>query len=283
MGGGVREYAQVAPTFWIGDTGKQIRKCGPEAQLLALYLITSPHANMFGLYYLPMALITHETGLSAPKVKACLAKLKAVTFAQYDTDSEFVWVVEMTAYQVGNMKADDNRMKGLRRAYEALPNNPFIGQFFEKYGERYGFERRASKGLLKPSDIEMEMEQETETEQEREMDIAAPAALTLQADFVLQFQKTYEARTGQPFKTDKKDFVLAAKLINSHSLAACASKASLLADLCENKTAWFTEESGWGAFTLGKLSQFWNEILPREPEKTKDDELKAEMAKWERR
>lgn len=61
----MRDYGKVSPHFWIGRTGKELRQAGPESQLVALYLLTSPHANMIGLYYMPLAFLSHETGLSA--------------------------------------------------------------------------------------------------------------------------------------------------------------------------------------------------------------------------
>ena len=60
----MRDYAKVSPQFWIGKTGKAIKKAGPEATIVALYLMTCPHANMIGLYYVPLMYIAHETGLS---------------------------------------------------------------------------------------------------------------------------------------------------------------------------------------------------------------------------
>lgn len=60
----MRDYGKVSPHFWIGRTGKELRQAGPESQLVALYLLTSPHANMIGLYYMPLAFLSHETGLT---------------------------------------------------------------------------------------------------------------------------------------------------------------------------------------------------------------------------
>ena len=35
----MRDYAKVVPTFWTGDTGKAIRRKGPDAIVVALYLV----------------------------------------------------------------------------------------------------------------------------------------------------------------------------------------------------------------------------------------------------
>ena len=55
----MRDYATVAPQFWLGKTGRELRRQGAEAQVVSFYLMTSPHANMLGLYYLPILYIAH--------------------------------------------------------------------------------------------------------------------------------------------------------------------------------------------------------------------------------
>jgi hypothetical protein len=58
----MRDFGKVNPQFWIGSTGKRLRG-NPEAQLVALYLMTCPHANMIGVFHCPILYISHETGL----------------------------------------------------------------------------------------------------------------------------------------------------------------------------------------------------------------------------
>lgn len=59
----MREYGIIAPSFWTGETGKKIIAAGPECVVIALHLMSSPHANAFGHYYLPLVFISHETGI----------------------------------------------------------------------------------------------------------------------------------------------------------------------------------------------------------------------------
>lgn len=165
----MRDFSKFAPTFWTGITGKQIRELGVDAQLLAVYLFTNPHTNMFGLYYLPLPFINHETAISLPKISAALVKLQSIGFCRYDKTSEYIWVLEMAGFQIGDLKPEDNRFKALPRAWQGLPSNPFIGDFFEKYGLKYGLERRAYKGLMEPSGSPQIIERETETERERDI------------------------------------------------------------------------------------------------------------------
>lgn len=94
----MRDYAKVAPQFWIGATGKALRKAGAEAQVVALYLLTSPHANMLGLYYLPTVYLIHETGLGEEGASKGLQRAIEAGFCSYDEASEVVWVHEMARF-----------------------------------------------------------------------------------------------------------------------------------------------------------------------------------------
>lgn len=123
---------------------------------------------------------------------------------------------------------------------------------------------------------------ETEERRDRgetEKSIAAAAA-TPQAEFVLRFKQTYEAKTGSPYRAGKKDYVIASGLIDSYGMDACVKKAVIFAALCERKSAWFTED-GWASYTVGKLAAMWNNILPEARKATPEEELKAEMKRQE--
>jgi hypothetical protein len=134
----MRAYGKVTPRFWTGPTGRRIRAAGPATQVVALYLLTSPHANMLGLYYLPLPYVCHETGLSPGTVTEAVAALEAGDFCRYDPATEFVWVVEMARYQVGERLAPrDKRVSGVARALARLPENPFKGPFVQRYGDAF--------------------------------------------------------------------------------------------------------------------------------------------------
>ena len=68
----MRDYARISPRFWTGKTGKQIKEHSSDHVAVALYLLSSPHSNMIGLYYLPILYIAHESGVSEPRVKGVL-------------------------------------------------------------------------------------------------------------------------------------------------------------------------------------------------------------------
>jgi hypothetical protein len=174
----MRDYAKVSPQFWIGTTGKALRSAGLEAQLVALYLLTNPHANMLGLYYLPKLFISHETGLPMEGASKGLARCIEAQFCSYDTATEMVWVHEMAAYQVGEQLAElDKRCAGIQNEYDSLPQNPFLQGFFDRYVGAFHMRKSRAPEPQNPSPSEapskphrsQEHEQEQEKEQEQEI------------------------------------------------------------------------------------------------------------------
>lgn len=167
----MREYAKVSPRFWIGDTGRAIRRLGPEAQLLALYMLSGPHANMIGLYYLPKAYMAHDTGIPIEGASKALLGLIEAGFCTYDEDTEMVWVHEMARFQVGDeLKPTDKRCAGIASTYAEAPKCPMLSGFFDRYADHYHLPTRREyqpKGspIEAPSKPLPSQEQEQEQEQ----------------------------------------------------------------------------------------------------------------------
>ncbi|HBZ2894691.1 TPA: DNA-binding protein, partial [Klebsiella pneumoniae] len=167
--------------FWLGKTGRELRKKGAEAQVVSFYLMTSPHANMLGLYYLPILYIAHETGLGLEEASKGLKSTIEAGFCSYDEDTEMVWVHEMAAYQVGKaLKPGDNRCAGVRSEYASLTENPFLSLFYERYKDDFHLNVKrescptpegASKGLRS-------QDQEQDQEQEQDKDLSGHGSAT---------------------------------------------------------------------------------------------------------
>lgn len=167
----MRDYAKVGPKFWTGKTGKAIRARGSEAVIVALYLMTSPHSNMLGLYYQPILYMAHETGLGIEGASKGLAGCIDAGFCSFDEASEMIWVHEMAAYQISpSLKPGDKRCAGIQKDYDGLPSCPFLADFFDKYCASFNLKtRRSSEGACgAPSKPLRSQEQEQEQEQEKE-------------------------------------------------------------------------------------------------------------------
>ena len=164
-------FRAVHATFWTGRTGKQIRAEGPAAQAMALYAITSPHANMIGHYNLPLQYIQANTGWSDVEILATLRALEKIGFLRYDPESEWLWVCAAVKWQVGDdVKSRDKRVMGVRALYHESADSPFQRDFYNRYGSEFGLDEPAEappKPLISPSKapcITGETETETETE-----------------------------------------------------------------------------------------------------------------------
>lgn len=164
----MRDYAKVAPQFWIGKTGRALRG-GLEAQVVAAYLLSSPHANMLGLYYLPLTYLCHDTGLTMEGASKGLQRCIEAGFCCYDENTEIVWVVKMAEFQIGESLAPaDKRTKGVQSEYDKLPDNKFLCDFYDRYHAAFNMENR--RGHTSTSEAPSKPHGSQEQEQEREQE-----------------------------------------------------------------------------------------------------------------
>jgi hypothetical protein len=187
----MRDFAKLAPQFWIGCTGRKLHAGGPEATVVAAYLISSPHSNALGLYYLPKMYLAHETGLGVEGAREGLRRAIEAGFCCYDDPTEMVFVPEMARIQIAEqLEPKDNRVRWVQREYDALPDNPFLASFFEKYAPAFHLNKMRGKLIQTASPSEgaseflrsQETETEHDTEQENKIKTVAPesgARLTL--------------------------------------------------------------------------------------------------------
>ncbi len=174
----MRDYSKVAPAFWTGDTGRRLRAAGPECQLLALFLLTGPSANMIGLYHLPVEVIALYLGCPLEGASKALRRVCATGFAFHDPIREEVYVPQMAAHQIGaTLSPMDKRVKGVARELSNFRKSAFYMDFHERYREAYHLpepcccrpEASPLEGASKPL-----RSQEQEQEQEQEEPPPAP-------------------------------------------------------------------------------------------------------------
>jgi hypothetical protein len=133
----MRGYAKIVSSFWREGTGKSLRG-DVESQLVALYLMSSPHASMTGIYYLPIPMLAHETGLPIEGASKGLRRLIEAGFVHHHEGTDMVFVTNFARVQIGDRlaPADKQRVAVVRQLRE-LGDHPFVGLFVEKYGENY--------------------------------------------------------------------------------------------------------------------------------------------------
>jgi hypothetical protein len=133
----MRDYGVVSPNFWIKGTGKDLRG-DPPAQVVALYLMTSPHSSMIGVFYLPKLYISEETGCSLQATSKALRRLISVGFCDYDDPTQTIFVVRMAAFQVAeSLQPGDKRVIGLKKDVERILSPRLRQRFLEVYGRLF--------------------------------------------------------------------------------------------------------------------------------------------------
>lgn len=146
----MRDYGTVASQFWVRGTGKELRG-DMEAQVVALYLMTSPHANMIGVFHLPVMYLAHETGLSIDAATSALSRLADKDFCTYEPVSEWIFVHSFAANQIGaELKEGDKRIKGVMNELAKVPTGPCSKAFVNRYATPFHLEISPSEAPSKP-------------------------------------------------------------------------------------------------------------------------------------
>ena len=178
----MRDYSIVTPAFWIGKTGVQLRGDLP-AQLLAVYLMTSPHSTMTGVFHCPVLYMAHETGIPFEGASKALRRLIEAGFCEYEEASETVFVVRMASFQIADkLKPGDNRIVGLKKEVSKMASSLLRSRFLAIYSVAFclnsdGEKTSPFEAPLKPLRSQ-EQEQEQEQEQKKNSRVAAVADST---------------------------------------------------------------------------------------------------------
>jgi hypothetical protein len=178
----MRDYGVVSPKFWIGETGKKLRG-DRDAQVLAIYLMTGPHAISTGVYHCPKVYMAHETGLPIDDASKALQRLIEAHFCGFDEASEWVFVYQMARFQIGETVAvKDKRHKWLVREVENMPKSlrhkflSIYGFVYEIQGERDDLRAiEATSKPLRSQDHGQDQEQDQDHGQDQEQSTPAGA------------------------------------------------------------------------------------------------------------
>jgi len=169
----MREYSKIKTTFWNGKTMRQFRG-DPQTQVIAAYLLSNHHANMLGVFYLPITYICNDTGSPLEGASKGLRRVIQAELCVYDYDSDWIWVNNYALNQIGEyLKPTDKRVKGIAKDWLSLPNLPFLKDFYEKYKSHYHLPERSE--LASPFEAPSKPLRSQEQEQEQEQEVNVPS------------------------------------------------------------------------------------------------------------
>jgi hypothetical protein len=141
----MRTTAAIKPRFWSSGSGRKLRGNQP-AQVLAVYLMSSPHSTMIGLYYESFVSILHETGLTEEQFRAALPKIGEI--AQYDEEAGLVYLPNGAEHQIGEtLSIKDNKRKAILAQLRTYGKHPFVTEWIRRYHEQYNL---AHDGIALP-------------------------------------------------------------------------------------------------------------------------------------
>lgn len=181
----MRDYGKVKTTFW---TDERTRGLSDRGKLLALYLLSGPHANAIGCFRLPSGYISEDLKWPSETVSQTLSELSQKGFAYRCERTEWVFVCHFLRH---NEPENPNVAKAMAKLIDDIPKKAKFYRDFvaalEPYGKRFreGYVEGLLNGISNPEpEPEPEPEQEPEPPSGSRGAGAPPAApqLALQAD-----------------------------------------------------------------------------------------------------
>lgn len=114
----MRDYGRVYSAFWQSP---ETRSFSEDGRTLALYMLTSPHANLIGCFRLPDAYAADDLQWSSERVCEGFAELQAKGFVSRDEASKWVLIhkyIKWNAFENGNVAM------AAQKAFDQVPAIP---------------------------------------------------------------------------------------------------------------------------------------------------------------
>lgn len=143
-----REYGRVYSSFWQSP---ETRTFSEDARVLALYMLTSPHANLIGCFRLPDAYAADDLQWEPERVREGFTELEKKGFVTRDEATKWVFIhkyLKWNAFENGNVA------EAARKAFDQVPAiglKPLLAAALLDFGchLREGFSAQLET-LLKP-------------------------------------------------------------------------------------------------------------------------------------
>ena len=113
----MRDYGKVHSSFWTSDT---IRDMSEDARYLALYLLTSPHGTISGVFRLPDGYVCEDLQWSPERVSVTLSELLAKGFANRCETTKWVYICKHFEW---NKPENPNQRKSAKKIALSIPDS----------------------------------------------------------------------------------------------------------------------------------------------------------------
>ena len=116
-------YTRVESRFWQDE---KMRTVSDDARYLMLYLLTSPHRNIMGFYFLPSPYACFDLGWDEKRFNKALQELLEVGTIKYDPHAH---VVLIQNYLKHNALENPNQVKSAIDKLDEMPQTPLFKDF----------------------------------------------------------------------------------------------------------------------------------------------------------
>lgn len=120
-------YTTVESIIWHDE---KFRGLDEDARILFLYLLTSPHSNMMGLFYLPELYACSDLQWEPERYRRGINTLCHTLLIEVDRD--IIWVKN---YLKHNQIKGEKQVTGLANRLMALPDTKLINSFIQSLGK----------------------------------------------------------------------------------------------------------------------------------------------------
>jgi hypothetical protein len=189
----MRDYGKVHTTFWSSST---MRKLSEDGRTLALYLLTSPHSTIAGVYRLPDGYVCEDLQWPSERVAKGFAELLSNGFANRCETTKWVWICKHLDW---NQPENPNQRKSALKVALSIPDEcgwkldfmrvcgPLLGA---DDAENTNPSETVPKGLAN-------QKQKQEQKQEKEKKARDPATSQILEDLFNRFWAAYPKKAGK--------------------------------------------------------------------------------------
>ncbi len=118
-------YTRVESRFWQDE---KMREVSDDARYLMLYLLTSPHRNIIGIYFLPSPYACFDLGWDEKRFSKGLQELISAALIKYDAKAHVVLVKN---YLKHNPLENPNQVKSAIEKLKEIPETQLFQDFLE--------------------------------------------------------------------------------------------------------------------------------------------------------
>lgn len=186
----MRDYGKVHTSFWSSPT---IASMSEDGRLLAMYLITSPHSTIAGVFRLPDGYVCEDLKWAAERVAKGFAELLAKGYANRCETTKWVWVCKHLEW---NRPENPNQCKSAAKIAFSIPDECIWKlDFMRVSGPLLGIQwvepAKPSETLSKPF---LNQEQEQEQKQEKDSSDLLPESAQHPSGFSIPLNDSTEYR-----------------------------------------------------------------------------------------